>query len=226
MWVEDGKLVFREVAIDRVRQWHELRARLYSYLLLNPDEFAAKCMLEEALLLAHAGEGLAFYWFDVDFQLLEKLKTHSDEAGTIISRLMVGDLYGCLAIVSTTQVEKCGTLSDPGARAAIENDISEVVRRIGPAFRRARIGLHAIKDINKTRRQVHLLTDRGTELTIGEPTHRTLIGIFLKNAHLSANVLSEEVIRKSKARALVSERLAALLGCETLEEVVPYAEAN
>ena len=55
-------------------------------------------MLTEAIELSEMANVAHFTWHDVDFELLEKLKVASSESADLISRLMKGDLYGCIGI--------------------------------------------------------------------------------------------------------------------------------
>ena len=43
--IDHGNLVAPETAEPLLWDWFEVRRRLYNFLLLNPDEFSAKCML-------------------------------------------------------------------------------------------------------------------------------------------------------------------------------------
>ena len=71
MWIQSGDLVIRRSALSLVERWQAVRQRLYEYLLLNPDEFSAKCMLECALTQGATHQDLL--WHDVDFELVTKL---------------------------------------------------------------------------------------------------------------------------------------------------------
>lgn len=73
LWVENGSLIIKETAISGVEEWYNVRKKLYSFLLLNPEEFSGKCMLREAVELAKKKYLHAFNWYDTDFALLRKL---------------------------------------------------------------------------------------------------------------------------------------------------------
>ena len=45
IWIENSRLVLRKDAIPLIEEWHKVRKKLYSILLLNPEEFSAKCMI-------------------------------------------------------------------------------------------------------------------------------------------------------------------------------------
>ena len=73
LWIENGDLVIKENAVSYVEEWFKVRKKLYSFLLLNPEEFSGKCMLREASELAKTKQKHAFNWFDVDYELLKRL---------------------------------------------------------------------------------------------------------------------------------------------------------
>jgi hypothetical protein len=73
LWVEGGSLVIKEKAVPFVEEWYNVRRKLYSFLLLNPEEFSGKCMLRAAIELAKEKNKHAFNWYDTDFDLLRKL---------------------------------------------------------------------------------------------------------------------------------------------------------
>jgi HD superfamily phosphohydrolase len=73
LYIENDKLVVRKEAVPLVEEWHKVRKMLYSLLLLNPEDFSAKCMLTEAIEIAKKKEIQPFNWYDVDFELLGKL---------------------------------------------------------------------------------------------------------------------------------------------------------
>jgi HD superfamily phosphohydrolase len=225
--VTDGELVVRDSALDMLEDWYETRRTLYRYLLLNPEEFSAKCMLQEALESAQERSLIAFYWQDVDYQLLEKLAGCSAEVSAIVSRLVLGDLYGCLGIYSTCRMETWETLANPPARRALEKDLREHIRKLdGRALKKAEIALHAIKDVDKTQRQIRALTPTGRRITIGVPTRRLLLGVFFKNVHLSMSNVKEENLENWTVRRVVRDRLTACLKDPNIQELVPYGEIS
>jgi hypothetical protein len=113
-----------------VEKWYNVRRVLYQYLLLNPDEFSAKCMLQDALEIAQQKSEVSFYWHDVDFQLLEKLCQCSSDSAAIVRRLMLGDLYGCAGLYSTTRTDAAKVFASHKARARLEHSISEYLRNL------------------------------------------------------------------------------------------------
>jgi uncharacterized protein len=226
IWVENGRLVVNDDATSMLEEWYEVRRTLYRYLLLNLDEFSAKCMLEEALFLAQARPSVSFSWHDVDYQLLEKLSNCSYEVGAIISRLMLGDLYGCIGIYSTSNIKAYEMFTDPGTRSSIEKHIENRVRSIGhTSVKSAIIAIHAIKDVNKTQRQIKALTGSGKTLVIGTPSREVFMGVFFKNVHLSMTSIKQELLEEWRISQIVQESLKDVVKDENIKELIPYGEA-
>lgn len=246
----NGQLVLDDGACHFVEDWYNVRRELYRYLLLNPDEFSAKCMLQEALELARRVTSVPFVWNDVDFDLLEKLAKSTGEVPSIISRLMLGDLYGCVGIYSTSSVEVHDELSNKAAdhalkveqlanlyqeqpeliqlpmRRSLEKLLEDLLRGLGIGdLKTALIAIHTIKDVNKTQRQIRILTSKGKYIEIGDPTRRVLIGVFFKNAHLSMSKISPDLLEKWRVRNIVREFLKTQLMDPNIEELIPYGEA-
>lgn len=226
MWVKNGHLVLRDSSYPLLSEWYETRRLLYRYLLLNPDEFSAKCMLEEALLLAQERSNISFYWHDVDYQLLEKLEKSSPEVSSIISRLMLGDLYGCIGIYTTKHTEAYNTLINPVQRHALEQTIEQRIRMIKHApFKSAIISIHSIRDINKTERKITALTDRGRTIEIGVPSKQILIGVFFKNVHLSMALIKPKVLKELAISEIIRKGIGDAIGDPSIKELVLYNEA-
>ena len=66
----DGKVVFKESAIPYLYDWYALRSKEYEILLYNPEDFAAKCMLNEALELTLENEPGLIKWNYTDRELI------------------------------------------------------------------------------------------------------------------------------------------------------------
>lgn len=228
LYVANEKLIVKREAVPLVEEWHEVRRKLYSLLLLNPEEFSAKCMLTEAIELSKLKEKHPFRWYDVDFELLQKLSGISSESANIISRLMKGDLYGCVAIFSTVKTDKYEMFCNIEKRKKLEGELSHIVRsRFGSSLKSAMISTHPIIDINKTRRQVSLNTDDGKSIKIGTSTNRLLIGVFFRNVDLTIQkmrALPEDVVRE--IRREIREYLANLLEDSAIAELELYGELN
>ena len=130
IWVEEGDLHIDNKDISLVNEWIKTREQLYKLLLLNPEEFAAKYMLTEAFELFKRQEEkqIGFSWYDVDFQLLDKLHKTSSEISNIISNLMCGQLYGCISIYTTNKVDKYHDFLNISEREIVEKKISSLIK--------------------------------------------------------------------------------------------------
>ena len=73
MWIQKGEVVVKRESLPLVEHWYETRRKLYAFLLLNPEEFSAKCMLSEAFEFAKTYASFTFSWHDTDFEFLKKL---------------------------------------------------------------------------------------------------------------------------------------------------------
>jgi HD superfamily phosphohydrolase len=226
LYTEKDRLILRKEAIPLVEHWCSTRKKLYSLLLLNPDEFSGKCMLTEAVELAKIKNPYSFRWFYVDYQLLEMLSNVSSETSLIISRLMKGDLYGCIGIFSTVNTDKYKILSDANERKELEHDLSEKIQsKFGSRFKSAMIALHTIIDVDKTERQVCVYTDDGTIVKIGKSSHRLLIGVFFKNLDLNMNKIQSLPNNIAlQLRKEIFEYLSGVLNDPNLREEKLYGE--
>lgn len=187
LYLQGDELILRKEATPYVKEWYRVRRNLYLLLLLNPEEFSGKCMLTEAIELSKTIKNASFTWHDVDFELLEKLKVNSSESASLISRLMKGDLYGCIAIFATGKTDKYNLFRNIDTKRALEDKLSTKIREsFKPALRSALIGLHPILDSNKTQRAISIKTDDGSIAQVGKSTNQLLIGVFFKNVDLNA----------------------------------------
>lgn len=228
LWTEGGELVLKAGSVPFVEDWHKARKRLYEFLLLNPEEFSAKCMLTEAIEIAKSEEAQAFSWHDVDFELFQKLSEVSSVTSSIVSRLMRGDLYGSIGIFSTRNTKVQETLLSRKKRPFLEERLSSAIRTKFPSrFKSAMIALHVIVDINKTERQVKIRTDDGEIAIIGNRSNQLLIGVFFKNVGLNMHHISnfpEDII--GKVRREIMALLSDALGDRELKEVELYGEVT
>lgn len=228
LWIEGGELILKKESIPLVEEWHRVRKKLYKLLLLNPQEFSAKCMLTEAIEIAKSKEPHAFNWYDVDFSLFQELSSISSETSSIVSRLMRGDLYGCIGIFSTENIANQGILIDRERRKELESELSLLIRsKFPPRFKSAMIALHLIVDINKTERQVQIRTDDERVVQIGNRSNQLLIGAFFKNVGLNMyemNNIPEDII--VDLRQEITTLLGGVLGDKGLKEVKLYGEVT
>lgn len=79
MFMENGSVVFLQEAKTYLEEWYSVRQRVYKFLLLNPQEFAGKYMLTEAMdilfecISQGKAEGRDIKWNYTDYQLMEEL---------------------------------------------------------------------------------------------------------------------------------------------------------
>jgi len=321
LYIKDKKLVIRKEAISLIKEWYNVRKKLYSFLLLNPEEFSAKCMLTETIELAKIKEKKPFRWFYVDFELLEnlsrfppveisirkpilpnmkstlsidfkneldkliisenlksilreqynivlsssaivekirdgwkikdkrkeylikkkkgelaiyKIVKRGESISTIISRLMKGELYGCIGIFSTSRTEKASIFFDFSKKHEIEDELSSIIREkcgsILSKLKNAMIAIHPIIDVNKTERQVIIDTDSGESIKVGKSSKRLLIGVFFRNKELNIYnlyLLNEKYSEKLKrVREEVYKYLVEILDDRNLKRLELYSEVN
>jgi len=321
LYIKDEKLVIRKEAISLIEEWYNVRKKLYSFLLLNPEEFSAKCMLTEAIELVKIKEKKPFRWFYVDFELLEnllrfplveisirkpilptikstlgidlknglnkliisenlksilreqydivlsssaivekirdgwkikdrrkeylikekkgelviyKIVKRGESISTIISRLMKGELYGCIGIFSTSRTEKANTFFDFSKKRELEDELSNIIREkygaILSKLKNAMIAIHPIMDVNKTERQVVIDTDDGETIKVGKSSKRLLIGVFFRNKGLniynlySLNEKHPEKLKRVKEE--VYKYLVEILDDQNLKRLELYGEVN
>ena len=228
LYIENDKLTVRKEALPLVEEWHKARKRLYLFLLLNPEEFSAKCMLTEAIELAKMKEYHPFNWYDVDYEFLEKLSRISSESSIIISRLMKGDLYGCIGIFLTIKTDKYEIFTNTRKREKLEEELNNIIRKkFTSRFKSTMVALHPIIDINKIERQVRIQTDEGEVVQIGNSSNQLLIGVFFKNMDLNMyeiDRLPEDII--GKIRREISIYLSNTLEDPCLQEIELYGESK
>jgi len=228
LYIENDKLIVRKEAIPLVENWHKVRKKLYLLLLLNPEEFSGKCMLSEAIELAKIKAPRSFNWYHVDYEVLEILSKVSSESSIIISRLMKGNLYGCIGIFSTTNTDKYEFFSDTSRKRELEDNLNRKIRlKFSPRFKSAMVALHPIIDVNKTERQVCIHTEDGTVVQIGKSSHQLLIGVFFKNVDLNMDKIWDvpnDIVRK--VRQEISIYLSDILSDPNLQEVELYGEVK
>ena len=286
MSIEDGDVLFSDEAIPYLDEWYSVRQRVYKFLLLNPQEFAGKYMLTEAMdilfecIAQDKAQGCDIKWNYTDYQLMEELdkltevwlkrktllfegvdnheisrilkqvpledrksqlkkyvetltlsvpikeKGKTGESNKIllsdnyslsisdgvillknrnaffeisqnklykvlnirynpsqiVSRLMTGDLYYCLSILESDDINKYSSFLEYSKRITIEDELEARIRT-NREFSRISIGIHPILDINKTERQLTVRTHGNTSTKIiGRcSSKKLLIGVFIKN---------------------------------------------
>jgi HD superfamily phosphohydrolase len=234
--IREGVLTISKDKSYLVHDWAETRKNLYNHLLLNADEFGAQCMLHEALDLAATSDAKdEFFWKHVDYEVLIKLANVSDETKAIISRLMIGDHYGCIGIYECPNMDAYDQINNYSRRKELEEGregpkgviilrgLEHVVDK-KKLISNPRVALFAIKDVGKTSRKVELRTYDDSEISIGEDARRLLIGIFLKNIDWSMTKMQQERLIESGIREDIRLFLIEKLGLSGLSEINLFSE--
>lgn len=287
MFIENNQVVFLQEAKTYLEEWYYIREKVYKFLLLNPQEFAGKYMLTEAMdilfecISQGKAEGCDIKWNYTDYQLMEEMNQLKEtwlkrktlllenvdieavnkiieaesvddqrlllkdylesliltvpikekgktgqsnkislspnfsykiekngvvaiqnrnmtfeigesklykvvniryNSSQIISRLMTGDLYYCLMILETQDIDKYDAFLEYSERITIEDELEARIRT-NKDFSRLNIGLHPILDVNKTERQLKVtFKDLTAPVVIGNlASKKLLIGVFIKN---------------------------------------------
>jgi len=258
----DGALVGDAKTVALVEEWQSVRRRVYEFLLLNPEEFSAKCMLTEAVETTMENAPTLLTWQDTDADLLRKLATpdwdvddetsadaprlwrdsdsellhklSSPYSGGFLAtnnaqRLMVGDLFGCCGIFTTTSVANCRDMMVPWIRPHIEHLLRMRLREWAKKNRVLRlesvlVALHFIIDVNKTDRAVDLRI--GDEvLRIGARSNCAHIGVFFRNKGLGMPETAR-LAKRYDLGSIVEEHLRELLRLEDASARVLYSEGD
>jgi len=139
LYIQNNQLVIKKENIELVREWHNVRKKLYKFLLLNPEEFSAKCMLTEAIELHKITKGDPILWNYTDYDLLSKLykntkkldiqRDHPDilPVQDIVKRLVTGNLYGCICIISSENVNAYEKFINFQYKIKMENNINKLL---------------------------------------------------------------------------------------------------
>lgn len=116
----------------------------------------------------------------IEGRLYKKVKMCMNPS-RIIKRLMRGDLFACVGIYISQQIDLYDFFSDYKKRRVFEMECNQYLEKIlgGKEYS---IAFHAIVDKNKTNRQLEVNFVSGECLTIGRNTCEILIGAFLRNA--------------------------------------------
>jgi HD superfamily phosphohydrolase len=200
-----GQLTLKDNSVSLVLEWLQIRKKLYDLLLLNKDEFSGKAMLTEAIEKSKIENLKPFHWYDTDWRILEKLSYISAENKQIISRLITGDLYGCLGVFSSTDLNILYKINDFNLKKEFEIRLSQILRQISKEalFSSMEIYSHIIVDKGKTERQVEFFNTEGEKIIIGQNSSKVLIGLFFRNLNL--NMLFSESIPEPKLNFLKEE---------------------
>ncbi len=177
MRLSDRSISLTNSGVQLLREWQEIRARLYSLLLYDWAEFSAKGMLTVMVELAvQYGILDSSDWILTDDELMSSLMDAavgvSQEVGEIGRRLRAGDLYHPIALWRSPASRAYKYLSQTIVKREIEKSISKIAN--------LKCIFHIILDKGKTRRGVSIFNrdSKKTEM-VGENSDDLLIGIFL-----------------------------------------------
>ena len=119
--------------------------------------------------------------FLVEANMVFKIIRVNTNVSQIISRLMTGDLYYCVDIIRTRNIEKYTDFLDFFQRAQIEDSLKKKICKETNLPNSIHLGLHPILDKDKTNRVLHIQMINGEQVTIGKSSRQLLIGVFIKN---------------------------------------------
>lgn len=126
MYIENGQVVFLQTAITYLEEWYTVREKVYKFLLLNPQEFAGKYMLTEAMdilfecISQGKAEGRDIKWNYTDYQLMEELNQLKE---TWLKRKTL--LLENIDIEAVNQIK--GTSSEDKQKLLLKNYIESLV---------------------------------------------------------------------------------------------------
>ena len=184
--VHQHGLAAHEGAHDLMVRWFEIRRQLYTYLLLDRGEFAAKAMLTFSIEAAAEADLLApSDWTLTDDALLDELESRSvgqhQAVGQVIKRLRLGDLFECLGVWQSEETSAYGRLNESLTKRDMERMVEKRAALAGGS--RFRICLHYVLDRRKTCRSLcYHDVARGVERSIGYDSNTLLVGAFVTNA--------------------------------------------
>ena len=84
MYLQNDKVIFKKEAEPYLNIWFETRKKVYKFLLLNPQEFAGKYMLTEAMDIVFEEKSQnktpsEIKWYFTDFELLKNLHEQTEK---------------------------------------------------------------------------------------------------------------------------------------------------
>ena len=202
---ESGQLSFPESSISEIERWLIIRRDLYRLLLLDWAEFSAKAMLTRAVEIAiEHGRIDADSWIYTDLEFLYWLERAcvggAQEAGVLVKRIQLGDLYSPVVLLKSSSVSYYKKLSEYLEKKEFEKNLSLVIeekfrKKIRPIF-------HLILDSGKTERQITFFSpESGGNVAVGNNSKALLLGIFIPDDSLSERVLKgvrEEILSMLK----------------------------
>lgn len=304
---QNGKVIFKDEVVQYINEWYKVRAKVYNFLLYNPQDFAAKCMLAEAMDLVIKTNSGKIRWYYTDDELIKTIKdigeiwtycelkikyienkTYSLEnigaellncnktkdvlqqcfnihvppsadvrtrkqedtitieyyntiynyrdnalykqtkvcinTPQIVTRLMTGDLYQCIAIFRTKDISCYDLFTDLSSRQMLENECNAFLEEMF-GDKANLISFHVILDKNKTNRQLSIRLLSGNDILIGQSTNYVIIGTFLKSPVFGLakgkkiNENKREKLQENIGIFLRRKNIQDLEACKLYEEV-------
>lgn len=222
--VEEGRLKVKESDVAGIEEWLAVRGELYRRLLLNADEFSAKCMLERALEIAQDKEPGIVRWNYVDYGLMWELRRVEGEVKELVDRIMLGRLFGCLGLFVIKDLSVAHTLSRRAYRRSLEEKATERLRALPYVkYKNAMVAMHVIMDKGKTSRELRVRVGRIGEQIFGVDTEQLLVGVFLMNEDFNVFSLDSEELARDGAVEAVHE-VVQCASPAPVEYLEPYSE--
>ena len=125
----------------------------------------------------------SFYSTEYTFEngcLFKKGKKIITNPSQLVSRMMRGDLYGCVGIFDSSQTEKYELFSERIQKDRLEMECNYYIEKRLES-KHYQICFHGIIDKNKTNRQLEIRLESGELFQIGKNTNNLIIGAFVKN---------------------------------------------
>ena len=150
-------------------------------------------------------------------------RTVLNNPSKLATRMMRGDLYGCIGIYDSAATEKYSLFSDYLLKDKLEKECNYYVEK-KLMTKNYLICFHGIIDKNKTNRQLEVRLESGELFQIGVNTHKLIIGAFIKNKN--CGLAGGEI--SSKKRKLLSSLVKEFLlskGINNTEHIL-YSEVD
>lgn len=203
-FLSENKLCYDLGKVNLVNEWLDLRERLYSILMLNPIDFAAKSMLVEAVRIGLIGTSSNPSIFDesswklTDQELVRVLENYEPTA-TFMRRLRVSDLFEIIGLFWLKQDYQS---NDFYTYESITSTRKKIAENLGCKFED--IIIYLIKDkryrlitniifrdrIDQTKRLDRSLGRKPSELLIGITTRKRELA-KKENENICKNLLEE-----------------------------------
>ena len=184
---------------------------------------------KEEIEVNKVSKKIGFAIYNTEYELTEskllKVKKGSVNVTNIVTRMMTGDLYGCLAIMRTKKLEYSESFLDMSSRCELEEQCNNAIyEEIGN--KDITIAFHAIVDRSKTKRQLNIKYLTGEEVQIGESTREMLIGVFIKNPKYGLSKGKKLGVDKRKKCIQTICAVFGKIGLDDLENVKLYDEVK